>query len=321
MHQLNQTLLILSNVATYLECIFLDYGSSNNPSPIVSNQYGTNAPLIGPSIVANQPWNDLLNPLENYLRRLSVNLNALAPNIHNLVPLMRILLALFKIPGIGSHRSILDPVAKILSHIFQHSPILLEHVRDLCIQCNKVFIRDRDRFFIARTFAQELTQALRFRTQASDENIFVLIQWALEDAGGSLPYSVAVQSIERNQTNQLGMIGITIDQQSTNAAECIRCYIPELLDFIGDLHALTKFKVKEFKVILKELYLFDVFDLIQSNFLGTSIHLNQETLGANLKAGISQYLALELTKIGGSDSKAITKYLPWLYSLPSIQNG
>jgi hypothetical protein len=55
--------------------------------------------------------------------------------------------------------------------------------------------------------------------------------------------------------------------------------------------------------------------------LGTSIHLNEETLGGHLKAGISQYLSLEMTKNNGSDHRAITKYLPWLYSLPSLQQG
>lgn len=61
--------------------------------------------------------------------------------------------------------------------------------------------------------------------------------------------------------------------------------------------------------------------LLQSNFLGTSIHLNEETLGGHLKAGISQFLALEMTKNNGRDHKAITKYLPWLYCLPSLQQG
>ena len=302
---LAQILLTLSNVATYFECVFVDYNvtqscSLSTLSPIISSQYGANVPVMGASIVANQPWSDLMTPLENYLRRLAFNLVDIAPNIHNLVPLMRVLLALFKIPGIGAHRSILDPVTKILAHIFQHSPILLEHVRDLCIHCNRAYVRDRDRFCVARTFAQELVQALRFRTQAPDENIFALVQWALEDAGGSLPYSISVQSLERNQNRQLGLTGITVELPTTNATECLRCFIPELLEFIGDLHALAK---------------------LRSNFQGTSIHINQETLGGNLKAGVSQFLALELTRLGGSDSKAITKYLPWLYSLPSIQNG
>ena len=51
------------------------------------------------------------------------------------------------------------------------------------------------------------------------------------------------------------------------------------------------------------------------------IHLNEETLGGHLKAGLSQILALEITKGNGRDHRAVTKYLPWLYSLPSLQQG
>lgn len=41
-------------------------------------------------------------------------------------------------------------------------------------------------------------------------------------------------------------------------------------------------------------------------------------LGAQIKAGISQYLAIEMTRREGQDHRAVTKYLPWLYSLPSV---
>lgn len=51
------------------------------------------------------------------------------------------------------------------------------------------------------------------------------------------------------------------------------------------------------------------------------MHLNEETLGSHLKAGIAQFVALELTRSGGSDHRAVIKYLPWLYSLPSLQQG
>lgn len=41
-------------------------------------------------------------------------------------------------------------------------------------------------------------------------------------------------------------------------------------------------------------------------------------LGAQIKAGISQYLAIEMTRREGQDHRAVTKYLPWLYSLPTV---
>ena len=41
-------------------------------------------------------------------------------------------------------------------------------------------------------------------------------------------------------------------------------------------------------------------------------------LGAQIKAGISQYLAIEMTRREGQDHRFVVKYLPWLYSLPTV---
>ncbi len=51
------------------------------------------------------------------------------------------------------------------------------------------------------------------------------------------------------------------------------------------------------------------------------IGLNEDTLGAQLKAGLSQFLALEFTELNKSkdkDSRSIVKYFPWLFNIPSI---
>jgi hypothetical protein len=51
-------------------------------------------------------------------------------------------------------------------------------------------------------------------------------------------------------------------------------------------------------------------------------NLTEDTLGGQLKAGLAQYLALEFTKGGQRDSKAIIRFLPWLYNPPtSVQQG
>lgn len=250
--QLPQILHTLSNVATYFECVFMDYNTSQGSnmaasglSHFLSSLAGASAPNVGASIVANQPWSDLMTSFEAYMRKLSFALSHIAPSIHNLVPLMRVLLALFKIPGIGAHRSILDPVMKILTHIVQHSPMLSEQVRELCILCSRAYVRDRERLCIARTFALELVQALRFRTHLPDENILLLVQWALEDSGGTLPYSIAAHTLERNMNSILGHTGIFVEPITTNATEALRMHITELLDFIADVHALARIKVRK----------------------------------------------------------------------------
>ena len=51
-------------------------------------------------------------------------------------------------------------------------------------------------------------------------------------------------------------------------------------------------------------------------------NLTEDTLGGQLKAGLAQYLALEFTKGGQRDAKAIVRFLPWLYNPPtSVQQG
>ena len=50
-----------------------------------------------------------------------------------------------------------------------------------------------------------------------------------------------------------------------------------------------------------------------------------DSIGAQLKAGLAQFLALEFTELNKSkdrDSRSIVKYLPWLSNLPpNAQQG
>lgn len=54
-----------------------------------------------------------------------------------------------------------------------------------------------------------------------------------------------------------------------------------------------------------------------------SAGLNEDTLGGTLKAGIAQYVALEMTRGTSRDSRAVARYLPWLYTAPPtvVQSG
>lgn len=60
----------------------------------------------------------------------------------------------------------------------------------------------------------------------------------------------------------------------------------------------------------------------QSNCKGTSVGLNDDTLGGTLKSGIAQYMALEITKGNNRDNRAVNRFLPWLCNVPTtIQQG
>lgn len=55
---------------------------------------------------------------------------------------------------------------------------------------------------------------------------------------------------------------------------------------------------------------------------GSNAALNEDTLGGLLKAGMSQYVALEFTRSSSRDFRAHNRYLPWLYHPPSaMQQG
>jgi len=49
--------------------------------------------------------------------------------------------------------------------------------------------------------------------------------------------------------------------------------------------------------------------------------LNEDTIGGMLKCGLAQYVALEITRGNNRENRAVARYLPWLYTVPSIQQG
>ena len=60
----------------------------------------------------------------------------------------------------------------------------------------------------------------------------------------------------------------------------------------------------------------------QTNTKAGTQNLNEDTLGSLLKAAIAQYISLEFMKVSNRDSRAIGRYLPWLYHPPSaMQQG
>ena len=66
---------------------------------------------------------------------------------------------------------------------------------------------------------------------------------------------------------------------------------------------------------LKELF------LSQSYNKGMQAGLNEDTIGGMLKCGLAQYVALEITRGNNRENRAVARYLPWLYTVPSIQQG
>ncbi|XP_070377842.1 protein unc-79 homolog isoform X1 [Dermacentor albipictus] len=280
-----QLLQVLGNVATYLECLAPE----------------GNALL----------WTAFLPQLDALLRKLLLSLPPAAPPSSSggsgggsapsgaaplgtpLEPLLRLLLCVMRVPTVNTCKSILDPFSKILSYAIQHSLIQYQQLLELCHLCNRNMSRERDKLVFTRTVVFELVQALKFKSAIPDENLLVLVQFVLQDTGGVLSPNVIVEDLLLPQDLQ--------NTYNTGASECMRQNLNEVLEFVADVHALIR---------------------IKSNFHGTASRLNEETLGGQVKAGMAQYLALEITRGNGRDNRAIGKYLPWLYHPPSsLQQG
>lgn len=118
--------------------------------------------------------------------------------------------------------------------------------------------------------------------------------------------------------------------------ECMRQYISELLDFIADMHTLTKLKVSLVLYVCCSIIcgvFFSYFahcsavsfppkPVIQSHMKACCQPLHEDTFGGNLKVGLAQVAAMEISKGNHRDNKAVVRYLPWLYHPPStMQQG
>jgi len=133
-------------------------------------------------------------------------------------------------------------------------------------------------------------QALKFKTNIPDGNLLLLVGFVLQDAGGALPQGI------------ISGLPDTAPIYTNNAAECMRQYMNDVLDFLADFHTLSKIK----------------------NFKSGTITsgLSEDTLGGVLKGAVAQYLALEMSRGNSRDNKAVARYLPWLYNAPSsLQQG
>ncbi|KAL2737008.1 protein unc-79 isoform X10 [Vespula squamosa] len=253
--------IILHNIACYLDCLPLEAG-------------------LGPGAAT---WSGLLTQFDGLFRRLVLMLSS----IEDTLPLLRIMISVLKVPGIQQSKGLLDPFSKVLSYAIQNSTLKYSYLIDLCYFCHRGFTRDRDKHFLGRTIVFELIQVIKFKTTIPDSNLLLLLHFVLQDIGGALPNTVAMEQIQ----NDVPSI------YNTNASDSLRNQLFEVLDFLADFHTLSK---------------------IKSYNKGLQAGLNEDTLGGMLKCGLAQYVAIEITKGNNRENRAVGRYLPWLYSAPSI---
>ncbi|XP_043553117.1 protein unc-79 homolog isoform X4 [Chiloscyllium plagiosum] len=251
----------LDNIATYMEALPMDL-----PSNL---------------------WTTICNQFQTFLTKLP----CILPLKCCLDSSLAIMICLLKIPTTSATRSLLEPFSKLLSFIIQNGVFSLAYLVELCGLCHRAFNKERDKFYLSRSVVLELLQALKLKSPLPDTNLLLLVQFVCADAGTKIAESTILQK---------HMIA-SVSGYTTAAMECMRQYVSELLDFIADMHTLTKLK---------------------DHMKTCSQPLHEDTFGGHLKVGLAQIAAMEIARGNHRDNKAVLRYLPWLYHPPSaMQQG
>ncbi|XP_074854853.1 protein unc-79 homolog isoform X3 [Carettochelys insculpta] len=251
----------LENIATFMEALPMD-----SPSNL---------------------WTTISNQFQTFFTKLPFVL----PLKCSLDSSLRIMICLLKIPTTSATRSLLEPFSKLLSFVIQNAVFTLAYLVELCGLCYRAFTKERDKFYLSRSVILELLQALKLKSPLPDTNLLLLVQFVCADAGTKLAESTI---LHKQMIASLPGCG-------TAAMECMRQYVSEVLDFVADMHTLTKLK---------------------SHMKTCSQPLHEDTFGGHLKVGLAQIAAMEITRGNHRDNKAVIRYLPWLYHPPSaMQQG
>nr|DBA14703.1 TPA: hypothetical protein GDO54_005634 [Pyxicephalus adspersus] len=251
----------LENIATFMEALPMD-----SPSNL---------------------WTTICNQFQAFFTKLP----SVLPLKCSLDSSLRIMICLLKIPTTNATRSLLEPFSKLLSFVIQNGVFTLAYLIELCGLCYRAFTKERDKFYLTRSVILDLLQALKLKSPLPDTNLLLLVQFICTDVGTKLAESTI---INKQMIASLPGCG-------TAAMECTRQYIGDILDFIADMHTLTKLK---------------------SHMKTCSQPLHEDTFGGHLKVGLAQIAAMEITRGNHRDNKAVIRYLPWLYHPPSaMQQG
>ncbi|KAF6133616.1 unc-79-like protein, NALCN channel complex subunit [Phyllostomus discolor] len=251
----------LENIATFMEALPMD-----SPSSL---------------------WATISNQFQTFFAKLPCVL----PLKCSLDSSLRIMICLLKIPSTNATRSLLEPFSKLLSFVIQNAVFTLAYLVEVCGLCYRAFTKERDKLYLSRSVVLELLQALKLKSPLPDTNLLLLVQFICADAGTKLAESTILSK---------QMIA-SVPGCGTAAMECMRQSIGEVLDFMADMHTLTKLK----------------------NHMKTcSQPLHEDTFGGHLKVGLAQIAAMEISRGNHRDNKAVIRYLPWLYHPPSaMQQG
>ena len=137
-------------------------------------------------------WAAVFGPLETFFRGLSFltvskdgqtgKLEAVGKDLglSNIGGVMKLAMFTMKMNGVNNHRSILEPVSKVVSYAIQFCTFHFQDLVDLCYYCNKAFAKDRDKSCIIRTVIAKFIEALKYKTSIPDVNFLYLASMLLQ---------------------------------------------------------------------------------------------------------------------------------------------
>ncbi|KAL0819173.1 hypothetical protein ABMA28_008426 [Loxostege sticticalis] len=267
---IDQITIIAGNIAMYLECL----------APEALGPPSACAPL--------------LQQLDALLRATALQLQQL----DDVLPLLRAAIAILKLPAAAMHKSILEPISKIISYGIQNFVVKLSVISELSVVCVRAFSRDRDKLLVCRVLVYELVQALRTKTTVPDDNLFILIQYVLQGHGCTL---LLPPQLNTGDLLTAGPSGSEAKELGSGAVDCMRPHLPDMIELLQDPHLLNKIKGSVSKSIVNR----------------NLICLNEDTLGSIVKGGIAQYVAMELALEHGRgrQDRPAHRHMPWLTAL------
>uniref|UniRef100_A0A183BT47 Protein unc-79 homolog n=1 Tax=Globodera pallida TaxID=36090 RepID=A0A183BT47_GLOPA len=205
---------------------------------------------------------------------------------------------------------LVESFAKWLVEMLHRCPVELRDLLLVCSACNRGMIRERDKQILTRAVVGELVAALKFKCELVEPNHLSIVRlvlqdfgeplgddWAATQCGGQAPEGTEANGLSEDVRGRRGTmagepLGTGGDQFNSGAAEAIRPHVPELLEFIADMHVLAKLKKQTLS--------------------------SSDRVGGDLKAGLAELIALEMSRPSVRDSRTVMRFIPWLYSPPSL---
>ncbi|XP_039759804.1 protein unc-79 homolog isoform X2 [Pararge aegeria] len=263
---IDQMGVIAGNMAMYLECLAPE--------------------ALGPVSACSA----LLAALDTLLRAVALQL----PQMDDALPLLRVCAAALRVPAATHHKSLLEPMSKIVSFAVQNCGVRLCALSELGAGCVRAFARDRDKLLLCRVLVYELLLALRAKSAPPDRTLCALLQFVLQGHGCTL-----LLPPQLNTGELLSGGGPEARDLGSGPVDCMRPHLADMIDLLHDPNLLNKIKGSVSKSIVNR----------------NLICLNEDTLGAIVKGGIAQYVAMELAleQSRGKQDRGPTRHMmPWL---------